>query len=276
MLNIDAWKKGALWLPLFLFLGASNTFSIDLSDNESKLIGQLIFQNECASQITCLTSWNKGEDFVSLGIGHFIWYPKGVRESEKRFDESFPKLLVWMQDKGVEIPRWLLKNKGNPWANRKQFEAAKNTKIMKLLRVFLIDTRVFQVEFIKNRLNHALPIMLNHTPPESRNHIRQQFQHVVDSPMGFYALIDYVNFKGEGIKISERYQGKGWGLLQVLKHMQSTRSGIQTIYDFSTSAAFILTRRVNLSPASQHEERWLKGWKKRVQSYEYEAKQHKL
>jgi len=53
MLNIHAWKKGVLWLPLSLFLGASNTFALDLSDDESKLIGQLIFQNECASKITC-------------------------------------------------------------------------------------------------------------------------------------------------------------------------------------------------------------------------------
>jgi len=61
-----------------------------------------------------LTSWNKGEDFASLGIGHFIWYPKSVSESEKQFDESFPKLLTWMQDKGVEMPLWLLKSQGNP------------------------------------------------------------------------------------------------------------------------------------------------------------------
>jgi len=276
MLNVRIWKKGVLWLPLFLFFGASNAFALDLSGNQSKLIGQLIFQNECASKVVCLTSWNKGEDFASLGIGHFIWYPKGISESEKRFDESFPKLLSWMQKEGAEMPEWLLKSQGNPWLNRKQFETKKNTKRMKLLRVFLLETRALQVEFMKNRLNHALPSMLSHISPESRNHIRQQFQYVANSPMGFYALIDYVNFKGEGIKPSEHYQGMGWGLLQVLEHMQSTQSGMQTMQDFSTSAAFILTRRVALSPTSRHEKRWLPGWKKRVQTYKDEAKQHML
>lgn len=274
--NIHAWKRGVLWLPLFLVFSASNTFALNLSNNQSKLIGQLIFQNECTSKITCLTSWNKGENFASLGIGHFIWYPKGVSESKKRFDESFPKLLTWMQEKGVEIPAWLRKIQGNPWVNRKHFEIEKNTPRVKSLRNFLLETRYFQIEFMKNRLNHALPSMLIHISPEKRPHIRQQFQHVANSPMGFYALIDYVNFKGEGIKHSERYQGLGWGLLQVLEHMQSTESGMHAMQNFSASAAFILTRRVHLSPASRHEERWLPGWKKRVQTYKDEAQKHAL
>jgi len=263
-------------LPLFLFIGASNTLALDLSDDESKLIGQLIFQNECASEIICLTSWNKGEDFASLGIGHFIWYPKGVSKSEKRFDESFPKLLSWMQSKDVIIPIWLLKTQGNPWKNRDQFEIEKNTKKVKLLRNFLFKTRAFQVEFMRNRLNHALPSILSYISLEKHEHIKQQFQHVANSPMGFYALIDYVNFKGEGIKLSERYQDRGWGLLQVLEHMQSSQSGLQAIQGFSTSAAFILARRIRLSPASRHEERWLPGWKKRVKTYKDEAKKRSL
>ena len=32
-------------------------------------------------------------------------------------------------------------------------------------------------------------------------------------------LIDYVNFKGEGVLETERYRGRGWGLLQVLEGM---------------------------------------------------------
>ncbi len=272
MLSHHAWGKGGLWLPLFLFLGISSTFAFDLSNDESSRIGQLIFQNECASQTACLTSWNKGEDFASLGIGHFIWYPKGVKESEKRFDESFSKLLLWMQKDGVKIPAWLLKQQGNPWGNRKQFETLRNTERMKLFRKFLLKTRVSQVEFMENRLNNALPSMLRHLSQTKRTHIQQQFQHVVDSPMGVYVLIDYVNFKGEGIKLSEHYQGKGWGLLQVLEHMQSDKAGLSAIQAFSASATFILTRRVHLSPPSRHEERWLSGWKKRIKSYEYEAK----
>jgi len=266
--------KGGLMLSLFLFIGVSNTAALELSNDESKLIGQLIFQNECAAERICLTSWNKGEGFASLGIGHFIWYPKGVREFEKRFDESFPKLLTWMQDKGVEMPLWLVKGQGNPWKNRNQFELERNTEEMKLLRNFLVKTRAVQVEFMKNRLKHALPSILSHISPKKRVHIRQQFQYIATSSMGFYALMDYVNFKGEGIKLSERYHGKGWGLLQVLEHMKSTHSGVAAIQDFSDSAAFVLTRRVQLSPSSRHEKRWLKGWKKRLKTYKIEAEKY--
>ena len=272
MFNLNTWKRGSLWLPLFLFIGISNTFAVDPSNDESNRIGQLIFQNECASKISCLTSWNKGEDFASLGIGHFIWYPAGVQESEKRFDESFPKLLSWMQNQGIEIPIWLLKKQGNPWKNRKQFEHAKNTEKMTLLRSFLWQTRDLQVKFMHNRLRNALPKILSHAPQKKRDHIQQQFQYMAASPMGFYALMDYVNFKGEGIKLSERYQGQGWGLLQVLEHMQSEKPGLSAIQAFSTSATFALTQRVALSPPLRHEARWLPGWKKRIKSYGYEAK----
>ena len=40
-------------------------------------VGRRIWQNECAGTVAGLTSWNGGEDFASLGVGHFIWYPAG-------------------------------------------------------------------------------------------------------------------------------------------------------------------------------------------------------
>ena len=46
----------------------------ELSLEQENWIGQQIFNNECAMQISCLTAWNLGEDFPSLGIAHFIWY----------------------------------------------------------------------------------------------------------------------------------------------------------------------------------------------------------
>ncbi|PWU11360.1 MAG: hypothetical protein C5B47_00975, partial [Verrucomicrobia bacterium] len=36
-------------------------------------IGAQVWKNECAGTTSGLTSWNRGEDFASLGIGHFIW-----------------------------------------------------------------------------------------------------------------------------------------------------------------------------------------------------------
>ncbi len=43
-----------------------------LSPDQLQRVGQRIWQNECSGTIDGLTSWNSGEDFASLGIGHFI------------------------------------------------------------------------------------------------------------------------------------------------------------------------------------------------------------
>ena len=58
-----------------------------LSDADYAWIGAGIFQNEAAGRVDKLTYWGAGEDFPSLGIGHFIWLPTGV---DARFDEQVP------------------------------------------------------------------------------------------------------------------------------------------------------------------------------------------
>jgi hypothetical protein len=78
-------------------------------------------------------------------------------------------------------------------------------------------------------------------------------------------LIDYVNFKGEGVLHTERYRDQGWGLLQALEEMQDTNS--DAVKEFSRAAAAVLTRRVHNSPAERKESRWLSGWIHRVNSY---------
>ncbi len=254
----------------FLFvvslLTACGDREISIQTEEAVRIGELIFQNECAGQEACLTSWNEGEEFASLGIGHFIWYPEGYSGP---FEESFPKLLRYMYDKGVQLPDWLAfeADADPPWQTREAFMAAQKSIKMIELRHFLAETMPFQAEFLVNRLNTALPKMLESIPQPGRAHIRTQFYRLANSTMGSYVLVDYVNFKGEGVKPSERYHGKGWGLLQVLEHMQGQANGDVVLQEFAKAAAFVLTRRVQLSPPARNEQRWLPGWKKRVQTY---------
>ena len=50
-------------------------------------IGQKIWLNETGGKIDAITSWNANEEFASLGIGHFIWFPVG---KWLPFEESFP------------------------------------------------------------------------------------------------------------------------------------------------------------------------------------------
>jgi hypothetical protein len=46
--------------------------AVSLSHGDALKIGKRVWQNECNGTVSGLTSWNQGEDFASLGIGHFI------------------------------------------------------------------------------------------------------------------------------------------------------------------------------------------------------------
>ncbi|HYY13704.1 MAG TPA: hypothetical protein VE758_04655 [Chthoniobacterales bacterium] len=138
---------------------------------------------------------------------------------------------------------------------------------MKELRELLARTVDLQAEFLVSRLERALPKMLDETSPANRANVQRQFERVASSTQGCYALVDYVNFKGEGVLHTERYQRQGWGLLQVLDQMQATKTGSSAVTEFSRAAAAVLIRRVKNSPPERHESRWLPGWLNRVRSY---------
>jgi hypothetical protein len=240
--------------------------AISLTHSEALAIGKKIWQNECNGTIAGLTSWNEGENFASLGIGHFIWYPKGQRGP---FEESFPTLVSFIAKRGAKLPGLLLGigERPCPWNSRAEFLHAQNTSEMKQLRQFLADTVDLQAEFLISRLQNAPPKMLAEAAPSDRANVQQQFERLASTPQGCYALVDYVNFKGEGVLHSERYQGQGWGLLQVLENMHGTSPGAAAVDEFARSAKAILTRRVQNAPAERRESRWLSGWLQRVNSY---------
>jgi hypothetical protein len=246
-----------------LALSASAGFAteIKVSDAEAARIGKKIWQNECAGTRDGLTAWNKGEDFPSLGIGHFIWYPQGKRGP---FKESFPALKDYLQSQGVKLPGWLAAAKACPWPDRASFMADFRSPRMEELRTLLASTVGQQARFAALRLESALPQMLAAAPANEREKIRRNFYRVANAPGGLYPLMDYVNFKGEGTSPTERYQGEGWGLLQVLAGMSDSGSPTAA---FSKSADRVLTRRVELSPPARGEKRWLPGWRNRLATY---------
>jgi len=245
---------------LFFLLAAAGGYA--LSERELDSIGRRVWQNECGGTRDGLTSWNAGEDFASLGIGHFIWYPKGVRGP---FEESFPPLVRFLEANGAKLPGWLKAGDPCPWRTRAEFEAEFRGEKLGALRALLAGTIRLQARFLAQRMEQALPKMLEAAPAGEREKVRAQFQRLAGSGAGTFALIDYVNFKGEGTKESERYRGEGWGLLQVLAAMRG--SGAGGAREFGESAAAVLTRRVRNAPPERHEERWLAGWKGRVRAY---------
>lgn len=238
---------------------------IQLPPQDAAAIGRKIWKNECGGTVAGLTSWNTGEDFASLGIGHFNWYVPGRRGP---FDESFPKLIEYMKARQVSMPPWLAGVRGCPWPNRNAFLAAQNTAQMEELRKFLAGTVSIQTDFIVLRLEQSLPKMTAATSGKGdQARLRSNFYKVAQSRSGVYALIDYVNFKGEGVKKEERYRGQGWGLRDVLLEMRETGGGPGAAAEFSEAAKRVLQRRVSNSPPQRNEARWLNGWMSRCESY---------
>ena len=235
-----------------------------ISDSEALGIGKRVWQNESNGSVTGLTAWNSGEDFASLGIGHFIWYPQ---RAPGPFEESFPKFLAFARDHHATIPAWLNQASACPWNSRAEFSKAQNSSQMQELRQFLAHNVDLQAQFLVARLQQSLTKMLDEAASAERANVQRQFERVASTAQGCYALVDYVNFKGEGVLDTERYRGEGWGLLQVLEQMHGTENDASAAREFSNSAAAILRRRVQNSPPERHEGRWLPGWLNRVRTY---------
>ncbi|WP_410327893.1 hypothetical protein [Marinobacter sp.] len=239
--------------------------SLALKPSQLDWVGQKIFQNECAGRLDCLVHWNTGEAFPSLGIGHFIWYPQGV---EGRFVESFPKLIQYMTQRQAPVPDWLvnLEPFDAPWVDREAFLKAEDSTRVAELREFLAGTQGLQAEFIFRRARESLEKVIQAAPRKRREGLRSSLEDLSSTPGGVYALMDYVNFKGEGLAETERYQGEGWGLLQVLLTMEAGPDKT-SLAAFREAAGEVLTRRAMNAENLIERERWLPGWLRRLDTY---------
>lgn len=261
-----------IFLPLILLglllpsgLAAQTRFAA-LEADDLQWLGTQIFTNECNRQLDCLLSWNRGEDFPSLGIGHFIWYREGQQEP---FEESFPALLNFLQQQGHTLPGWLETVRfEQPWPDRDSFLAARQDEQLQALARLLETSMADQTAFILERFRVSLDRLLGPLPTATRSALEAHMDAMLrqDARLGAYALIDYVHFKGDGSKPAERYQGTGWGLLQVLQGMENYQPQA-ALQAFAASAATVLERRVTLAPPERDEQRWLAGWHKRLQTY---------
>ena len=281
-INLKAWRLNTKLVSIVFIISifayglpilAQNPLQLILpkvSEEEIQKIGQLIFINECGGKIENLLSWNEGEDFASLGIGHFLWYPKG---KESLFQESFPLFLEFLKQNGVKLPRWIEDSQDldSPWNTREEFIRNKDYKMTEL-RELLIETTDLQTVFIIERFKKSVPKLFESAPIELHDQIKTQLYRVAYSTMGMYALIDYVNFKGDGTRLTERYKGVGWGLLQVLEEMHGTEADVSAVEDFATAAIKVLKRRASNSPPERNEKRWIPGWENRIKTYVSEAK----
>lgn len=244
---------------------------LDLPEEVATKVGLQVWRNETGGDRDAITAWNASEDFASLGIGHFIWFPAGLKTP---FAESFPKVGAYLRSRGAKLPVWLDKPKipACPWVDRRAFLAAFHSPRMVELRAFLLDTVGLQTEYLALRMREALPkIVATITDPRERVKVRGQFVRVVNASPDLYPLIDYVNFKGEGIAATETFIGRtsgaaeGWGLKHVLLAMKGDVQDVVSGLDaFADAARFVLLRRIANNPRDQT---WRSGWLARVETY---------
>lgn len=249
-------RYSLLFLPLTLFSQESSFLAEDL-----KSIGTKVWLNECRGTLEGLIHWDSQEEFPSLGIGHFIWYPE---KTDKKFEETFPLLLEFFKQHEVKLPSWLAKSKGCPWRTRADFLKDARSQKMQQLRDILSDTLELQMKFIVKRFQEIETKITIELTSEQQQYLNQ----LKLSSTGIFALIDYAHFKGTGLALSERYRSQGWGLLQVLQEMPKELGEKNLLSEFTSAAKRVLAKRIKNAPQERHEERFLKGWYQRLETYQ--------
>ncbi len=225
-----------------------STAPIDLD----RLARQLAL-HETGGRLENLAWWSPAEPFPSLGIGHFIWLPTGVKVP---FEAQFPQWVHFAVEHGERVPQWLRAERA-PWASQEAFYA--DPRRTQLLR-WLAKTQRLQARFVVERFRERWDRACEAQPDCAR--LDQRLARLWRVPGGRYAVLDYVNFKGLGDNVKARYAGQGWGLIQVLRAMDDRA---QPVPAFVAAAKHVLRRRVENAP--RDETRWLPGWEKRLDHY---------
>ncbi|MCD6578236.1 hypothetical protein J7L48_02035 [bacterium] len=228
-----------------------------ISTEHVEKIAEKIYQNECACKREYLVWWSENEEFPSIGIGHFLWFPNNIKVP---FEPSFKKFLDICIYDDIEIPEILKNyNDGCLWNNRDEFLDPKNSGQIEEIKVWLENTKGFQAEFLYQRALNMLEDIIDYDPATRIN-----IKKLLELDIGKFVVIDYINFKGSGINFTERYNHQGWGLLQVLQGMGFNPDPVDA---FIKSAIEVLENRIKNSPSERNEKVFLKGWIKRFESY---------
>ena len=292
----------ALFLIFCSFTFAQN-WNVSLTDKDKAKLITFVADKEFSGDWSQCVDWNKGEAFPSLGLGHYLWFPKG---SQSPFEESFPKFIDYVvkNTRGVRFPAILgMDSKGRiqpaPWSNRDEFLRTRHSQKTQELVTFLSEPkmRLIQLEYQMQRLKSIAGNMAafqgfpGDAPQLSTASQRSALlQELFRFPNGIALLIHYPTFKGDGMKASERYtyNGKknGWGLFQVIDRAASfpdSHSKVKayrqlyvaktpSIAKVRVAAEEILTERANrdyttISVGSSTRQAYIKSWNRALSVY---------
>ena len=229
----------------------------NISPDKLDMIAEKIYHNECARKREFLVWWSENEEFPSLGIGHFLWFPKDISVP---FEATFTKFLDICIYNEIEVPKLLMNYRdGCIWNSRDEFLDAKNYNQIEQIKDWLENTKDIQAEFLYQRALNMLEDIIDYDPATG-----DDIKKLLASDIGKFVVIDYINFKGSGLNFTERYKLQGWGLLQVLQNMKFNPDPVDA---FINSAIGVLKNRIKNSPPERNEEVFLKGWIKRFESY---------
>lgn len=186
---------------------------------------------------------------MHLGIAQNLWLPEG---SNSIFQTEWPTVAQRLQELGCKIKPWMLE--GCPWSSQEAFDTDFNSKKMVWLRTHLSKKKLVlaQAFCIAERLQRAMDpsspdSLLTGLTEEQSTLVQKNFDLVVHcfNPSGIYALIDYVNFKGEGrLDGSEKFVGVSCGLLQVSLNIQTPE---EVANDETIINAFVEGAKVTLN-----------------------------
>ncbi len=224
-----------------------------------------IYKNEAKSSPDYLVFWSEREDFPSLGIAHWIWFPQFPANFNKSSlptqEDTFPGLLRFLASRapklGVEIPEFLRSQDGqvvsiNPFKNRIDFmnRTAERDSLKKFLMLTMDLQTQYLIKTVSDKVERAIKSRVS-----DESEFRAILLNISGSAAGIYPIFDYVNFKGDGTDTT-------WGLLQVLDRLKGKIS--PTANHFSQACIETLKQRVVDRPKDKA---FLAGWISRCESY---------
>jgi len=99
------------------------TPDMKLSKEQLLAVAERIFQNETGGVRNNLVDWNDGENFPSLGIGHFTWFKASGGRSG--FGDSLPDMIAYYKQQGIQLPKLLSEFRYSPWNSKSELMAKK-------------------------------------------------------------------------------------------------------------------------------------------------------